>query len=393
MSPPTSVALTWTSGATPPFATTLERQQGGGAFAVVASFDAGTTTFTDTGLTAGAIYTYRARSANTAGSSAYSATITVTLPEPPDTMPPTAPAAVAVSNLGSRGFTVTWAPSTDDRAVAGYRVFVNGNEVGRPATQGFAVVGLSPDTYYRVMVVAEDAAGNVSPPSAPLTAETLSGITVPHTVKATGVSATGFALSWKPSRGPVAVYDIYRNDVLIGSTPLSLFIAADLPPLSTFSLRVVARDAAGFSVSSAPLPVPNSGALNASTLNDGIPDTWKLSHGLNPTDASPADGDTDGDGKTNLAEFQLGTDPNDYYENRGPVIVRLGPPGELGPNDTLSLKIADANGQPMVNAPVELTAGEGERLQFDIAYPSAKFVTVRTNAQGIVTVLVEIIEP
>jgi hypothetical protein len=47
----------------------------------------------------------------------------------------------------------------------------------------------------------------------------------------------------------------------------------------------------------------------------------------------------------------------------------------------------------MVNAPVELTAGEGERLQFDIAYPSAKFVTVRTNAQGIVTVLVEIIEP
>ena len=393
VSPPTSVALTWTSGATPPFATTLERQQGGGAFAVVASFDAGTTTFTDTGLTAGAIYTYRARSAHTAGSSAYSATITVTLPEPPDTMPPTAPAAVAVSNLGSRGFTVTWAPSTDDRAVAGYRVFVNGNEVGRPATQGFAVVGLSPDTYYRVMVVAEDAAGNVSPPSAPLTAETLSGITVPHTVKATGVSATGFALSWKPSRGPVAVYDIYRNDVLIGSTPLSLFIAADLPPLSTFSLRVVARDAAGFSVSSAPLPVPNSGALNASTLNDGIPDTWKLSHGLNPTDASPADGDTDGDGKTNLAEFQLGTDPNDYYENRGPVIVRLGPPGELGPNDTLSLKIADANGQPMVNAPVELTAGEGERLQFDIAYPSAKFVTVRTNAQGIVTVLVEIIEP
>ncbi|MGZ4875462.1 MAG: beta strand repeat-containing protein, partial [Candidatus Angelobacter sp.] len=46
-----------------------------------------------------------------------------------------------------------------------------------------------------------------------------------------------------------------------------------------------------------------------STANDGIPDDWKIAHGFDPNDPSVAGLDTDGDGLTNLQEFQLGTDP------------------------------------------------------------------------------------
>ena len=43
--------------------------------------------------------------------------------------------------------------------------------------------------------------------------------------------------------------------------------------------------------------------------SDGIPDNIETAAGLNPNDASDASGDVDGDGITNLAEYQNGTDP------------------------------------------------------------------------------------
>ena len=45
----------------------------------------------------------------------------------------------------------------------------------------------------------------------------------------------------------------------------------------------------------------------------GMPDTWKITHGLNPLDAADASLDSDGDGFTNLQEQQGNTDPNDYF--------------------------------------------------------------------------------
>ena len=44
---------------------------------------------------------------------------------------------------------------------------------------------------------------------------------------------------------------------------------------------------------------------------DGMPDDWETANGLNPNDPSDADTDLDGDGLTNLEEYQNGTDPND----------------------------------------------------------------------------------
>jgi hypothetical protein len=50
-------------------------------------------------------------------------------------------------------------------------------------------------------------------------------------------------------------------------------------------------------------------ADNYSTLNDGIPDWWKVKYGFSLTDPSVASADSDGDGVDNLTEYLQGRDP------------------------------------------------------------------------------------
>ena len=49
--------------------------------------------------------------------------------------------------------------------------------------------------------------------------------------------------------------------------------------------------------------------------NDGLPDEWEKKYGLNSGDASDANADLDGDGFTNLEEFQAKTDPTDKNDH------------------------------------------------------------------------------
>ncbi|MFI6506460.1 endo-1,4-beta-xylanase [Streptosporangium sp. NPDC050855] len=92
----------------------------------------------------------------------------------PDTQAPTRPGTPAASQITSTGARLTWTASTDDRAVSGYDVYRGTTKLGSSTTNSITLSGLSAETAYTVHVVARDAAGNTSTPSATTTFTTTS---------------------------------------------------------------------------------------------------------------------------------------------------------------------------------------------------------------------------
>ncbi len=74
--------LTWTDNSTNESGFVIERSVNGGTFSVLGQVGAGIVSFTDTSITAGSTFTYRVKAVNSAGSSAYSNTASVSLAVP-----------------------------------------------------------------------------------------------------------------------------------------------------------------------------------------------------------------------------------------------------------------------------------------------------------------------
>lgn len=100
-----------------------------------------------------------------------------TTPPDDDTQPPTAPGTPTASAVTGTSATLTWAAATDDVAVTGYRVqdAVTGAILATTTATTATLTGLTADTAYSVRVVARDAAGNTSTPSAAAAFRTTAG--------------------------------------------------------------------------------------------------------------------------------------------------------------------------------------------------------------------------
>ena len=86
----------------------------------------------------------------------------LSLNQEPDVTPPTIPTSFAASDIEDTKLVLTWTASTDDRAVAGYRVFQDGSELQTTTSTSLTVQGLSASTTYNFEVEAYDGAGNLS---------------------------------------------------------------------------------------------------------------------------------------------------------------------------------------------------------------------------------------
>ena len=227
------------------------------------------TTFADPGLAAGT-YAYTVTAVDAAGNvsaASNSASVTVS-PAPGDTVAPTAPANLTAVLTGTTA-DLSWAASTDNVGVSGYRITRNGTPITTVLNLFYNDSNLAVGTY-TYTVAALDAAGNVSAPSnsasvtvAPPPATDTTAPTVPASLTATVVGTT-ISLSWGISTDDTAVtgYRLTRNATLRATTDTTTFSDSGVAG-STYTYTVVAFDAAG----------NTSGASNSLSVTLAAPET------------------------------------------------------------------------------------------------------------------------
>src|SRR5205085_7231786 len=116
-----------------------------------------------------------------------------------DTVAPSVPTGLSARAAGASAITLSWTAATDTVGVAGYQVFRDGGTtpIGTVTTgTTFADTGLATGSTHTYTVVAFDAAGNQSPPSATASATTQ---TAPASVAQLSPSSLNFGSVKRPA--------------------------------------------------------------------------------------------------------------------------------------------------------------------------------------------------
>ena len=160
--------------------------------------------------------------------------------------------AVAAS---SSQINVSWAASTDNVAVQGYKVYRNGNQVATVSTTAYPDTNLSPSTSYAYTIAAYDAAGNTSGQSASASATTpaspppsdTTAPSVPGSVSAVAATSSQINVSWAASTDNVGVqgYKVYRNGNQVATASTTAYSDTNLSPSTSYTYKIAAYDAAG----------------------------------------------------------------------------------------------------------------------------------------------------
>jgi chitodextrinase len=242
----TSISLTWTASTDNVSVAGYRVFRNGNQIATPS-----TPNYTDTGLTPNTAYSYRVAAYDAAGNvSAQSTALAVTTA--PDVVAPTVPGAPTSTIQTMTSITINWTGSTDNVAVASYRIYRNGNQVGTvnpTAALNYVDSGLAPNTFYNYSVSAVDSAGNASAQSPATSVRTLPDTQAPTAPTALTGSAVGrnVTLNWQASTDNVAVtgYNVYRNGTSIASIGNVTTYTISNAPTGSFNYTVTAHDAAG----------------------------------------------------------------------------------------------------------------------------------------------------
>src|SRR5205823_6074809 len=119
------------------------------------------TSYGFSGLSCGTSYTLGVAAYDAAGNLSATATSIATTSACSDTTRPTVPGSLSVTGTTQTGISVAWSAATDNVAVTGYALYLNGTKVGTTTQTSYGFSGLSCGTSYTLGVAAYDAAGNL----------------------------------------------------------------------------------------------------------------------------------------------------------------------------------------------------------------------------------------
>jgi len=228
----TQINLSWTDNANNETGYKVERSPDGttGWTEIAGSLPAGTTSYSNTGLTAATTYYYRVRAYNAGGNSGYSNVANATtLPNPPAD-----PSGLTATAVSSSQINLSWTDNANNET--GYKV-----ERSPDGTTGWTEIagslaanstsysdnGLTSNTTYHYRVRASNTGGN-SGYSNVANATTFIVINAPSGLTATAVSTSQINLSWTDNANNETSYKVERSpDGTTGWTEIAGSLAAD----------------------------------------------------------------------------------------------------------------------------------------------------------------------
>jgi endonuclease I/chitodextrinase len=172
-----------------------------------------------------------------------------------DTQAPTTPTNVIVDAINFTAFDVSWAAATDNIAVTGYNVFVDGVLTSQTTTNlKVTITNLTPNTSYAITVLAKDLINNKSAQSIAVNGTTLQDTTPPTTptnLVFSNVTDTSFKLIWAAAtdNNAVTAYDVYLNGTLNATVTALNHTIINLTPSTNYTCYVIAKDGSGNSSS------------------------------------------------------------------------------------------------------------------------------------------------
>ena len=256
----------------------VERQiAGAGPFTEIAVVPVPAATFTDTGVTAGISYQYRARAENDYGFSAYSAVATGTIPAAQLT-PPSNVQAVSASQTQ---INLTW--GTANTNATKFHIERKSGATGAyaeitaaPSTAtAYQDITVQPSTTYTYRIRSEGATGGLSSYSNE-TSATTPALPLPPapSLQGTATSASQVHLSWTTTATGILLFSVERRTTTSGYSQISqpaatsaLFDDSGLTGLTTYLYRMRVQTGSGFSPYSNEVTVTTLQALPAAPTN------------------------------------------------------------------------------------------------------------------------------
>jgi len=260
---PTQVNLAWTASTETGGTVAnylIERCQGASCTAFAQIGMSAQPNYTDTSVTPATTYTYRVRAIDTANTvSAYSATVTATVPAGPV---PTAPTNLAASASSNTQIDLTWTAATETGGtIANYLIercqgasCTTFTQIGTSVSPAFSDAGLLGSTSYSYRVRAVDTGNTAGPYSNTATATTPAPtFLAPANLAVTGTTSTQVSLAWTAATetgGTITNYLVERCQgascttfTQIGTSVSTAFSDAGLLGSTSYSYRVRATDA------------------------------------------------------------------------------------------------------------------------------------------------------